>query len=169
MFYAIIYAHHANVLKTDAWKGVMEHRTAKSSMGLDDVPYFKDVDASLEEFLEMRSYFFSELLRVYDGDAQEKESALALIMGTLNTFYLQAMKAFGEKPAKELLGEFAAALPRIVCGDKPDELQNKLIKQRNELWKKGEAEKAAQEKEAAKKENKDKTDKAAKADAAQKT
>ena len=150
---------YANVFRTDAWKGVMEHRAQRSAAGLDDVPVFKDVEASLDEFREMRSYFFEELIKVYGGDERKKEEALALLMTTLELFRKDSAN-YGDQISCKLLAEFAASLPSLVKKDeKIDQLKERLYRKRDELLGKGKDEMEKEKKrKAAEAAKKDKTE-----------
>lgn len=77
---------YANVFATDAWKGLLEERVKRSSTGLDDVPRYRDVYASIDEFRQHRSYFCT---RAGCGAARER-------MITPTDLYLKIFSCVGK-------------------------------------------------------------------------
>lgn len=106
---------YANVFRTDAWRGVMEARAARSKLGLSDIPCYKSVDATFDEFLEQKSYFFRDLLKVYCGE--EQETLLDVLLAELRSLSQRAQREFGKEDALTLLGKVTDEIPKLL-GDK---------------------------------------------------
>ena len=122
---------YAKAFRTAGWKPFMEQRAANSKYGLEDTPSYHGLDPFLDEFLEQRSYFFTELLKSFSG--QEQERALDLVVSTLTQFYHDAEAQFDKKIAQELLEEFTEALPKITEGDNFAQMKQRLAKKRETL------------------------------------
>lgn len=122
---------YANVFRSAAWKRFLEERVANCGYGLEDIPSFRSLDPTLEEYLEMRSYFFLELLKSFSGRDQER--ALDLIIGNLTQLYKTGKEQFDRQTAQGLLGEFTESLPEIVKEDNVAEIKRKLEKTREVL------------------------------------
>ena len=122
---------YAKAFRTAGWKPFMEQRAANCGEGLEDVPSYHGLDPFLDEFLEQRSYFFTELLKNFSG--QEQERALDLIVRTLTQFYHDAEEQFDKKTAQGLLEELTESLPKITENDNFAEMKQKLAKKRETL------------------------------------
>lgn len=104
---------YANVFRTDAWRGVLEERAARSEAGLSDIPCYQGVEATIDEFKEQRSYFFRDLLKVYAGEG-EKEKMLDVLIREMREISECAERAFGKESAIEFLGNFTMQLPALL-------------------------------------------------------
>lgn len=138
---------YAKTFRTAGWKPFMERRAANCGFGLEDMPSFHGLDPYLDEFLEMRSYFFTELLKNFSGEEQER--ALDVVVRSLTEFYQSAEEQFDKKTARGLLEELTEALPDIVKEDDFAAMKRKLSDKRKALLQK--AKKAQDEAEAKKK------------------
>lgn len=144
-----VYSH---VFRTAAWNKFMEKRAEKSALGLEDIPEFGSLDASYKDFKEMRSYFFTELVKIFDKQ-EEQESALEYITRTVGELYKAIAAILNEKRANELLGQFCNKLPQMIKAEDFEKMKANVQKQREifmqTAWKEREANKAKEEKEGA--------------------
>lgn len=151
---------YAKAFRTAGWKPFMEQRAANSKYGLEDVPSYHGLDPFLDEFLEQRSYFFTQLLKSFSG--QEQERALDLIVRTLTLFYHDAETFFDKKTAQALLEELTEVLPQITKEDNFAEMKKKLTQKREMLL--ASAKKKWDEQQAKKENGKGQAEKAAAAE-----
>lgn len=127
---AKVYSH---VFRTAAWKGFMEKRAERSELGLEDVPEYKSLDAGFEEFMEQRSYFFTQLVKTFDN-REGQESALEFVLRTVDELYKAVATQVGAKRTDELLGGFCSKLPQIAKEENFEKMKEKLNKERENVF-----------------------------------
>ena len=121
---AKVYSH---VFRSAAWNRFMEKRAGRSTSGIEDIPAFDSLDASFENFLEMRSYFFRDLVKVFASE-EEQESALEFIMRKIRSTYASVAELVDAKRTNELLGELCGKLPQMAKAEDFEKLKSALQK-----------------------------------------
>lgn len=104
---------YSQVFRSAAWNKFMEERARKSECGIEDIPEFQDLDASFDEFIEMRSYFFRDLVKMF-ASREEQISAWEFFIGKIRATYAAIAGLLETKRANELFGDFCRKLLECV-------------------------------------------------------
>ena len=64
---------YAKRFSTDCYNDIFTEKALRSSVGLQDVPEYKGVKATLEELVQQNSYFFNELLKIKNNTTESSD------------------------------------------------------------------------------------------------
>ncbi len=147
---------YANVFATDAWKSLLEERLKRSQTGLDDVPRYRDVYASIDEFRQHRSYFFETIFKMCSGNFVDPETFVDVV-NDMRIFFDRSLQMFGLEKAIEIMKEMNLLFSQNLDEkDDVEKIRKKFEKYSEALVKKYKtaAEKEAKAKEKGKPEKK---------------